>query len=547
VNLLDSMIGFFSPGWAVSRMQARATMDQINAVTGGKAGYNAGKVNRFNKHRLTAEVKEHALPVAQFDRLVADSWDMYRNNPWARKIVNSIVSKVVGKGMNPKPSVTNADGSPNVQFNDRAKRLWAHVQSGFDFRGTPGAGGQTFAGQQRLALRATILTGNLMYRLVPLDAAEQMQRGLPVARTLQLLDSSRLAESSDVPSNQIGDGNQFYRGLELDAAGRRVAYWFNAVRAGESNPAYNTAKRRPASEIGHLYIDDDVDQYLGTPWCASVLTDIRDTNDLKFNVLKSTSMAACVIGSYRKATGANRVGLNTTSENASTADGTDLTDSDGNAITRLQPAMMLNLGRDGEFNLHSPSQPNMNPEAFVQHMLRGVAAGLPGVKSSTVTGDYRNSSFSSERAADNDCWPEIEALQEWFASAFCQPIYREIIKAAILSGYFNGVVTADEFASDPARFTECHWQGPVLRSINPVQDETAASERVRAGRSSLQMECSKVAVDWRQVIADTDELYQTAEKAGIPPEVVNNYLGVDANDVIAQTNANANAQEAAVA
>lgn len=539
MNLLDSIIGYISPAWGASRIQARATLAQINAITGGKAGYNAGKLNRFNKNRPTAEVKEHALPVSQFDRLVADSWDTYRNNPWARKIVSSIVSKVVGKGMICKPSATNEDGSPQVAFNDRAKRLWSQLQSGFDFRGMPGQGGQTFAGLQRLILRATILSGNALYRLVPLTVPERIDRELPVGLVLQVLDASRLADDQHIPSGKVDPGNQIYRGLELDESGRRVAYWINSVRPGETSPAASASTRHPASEVGHVYIEDDIDQYLGTPWFASVLLDIRDTGDLKTNVLKSTSMASCIVGAYRKATGAARFGLNTTNTaNVDTADGTDLTDADGNAITRLQPAMMLNLGRDGEFELHSPSQPNMNPEAFVQHMLRGVAAGLPGVKSSTVTGDYRNSSFSSERSADNDTWPEIEALQEWFASSFCQPIYREVVKYAVLAGYFEGVVTAEEFNANPSRFTECQWQGPVARSINPKDDAEAAGARVRLGQSSVQMECAKLATDWRQIIADADELYQTAEKAGLPPEVINNYLGVDANDVIAQTNAN---------
>ena len=38
-----------------------------------------------------------------------------------------------------------------------------------------------------------------------------------------------------------------------------------------------------------------------------------------------------------------------------------------------------------------------NAEAWIQHMLRSTAAGTPGTKSSTVTGDFRRSSFSSER------------------------------------------------------------------------------------------------------------------------------------------------------
>jgi hypothetical protein len=37
-------------------------------------------------------------------------------------------------------------------------------------------------------------------------------------------------------------------------------------------------------------------------------------------------------------------------------------------------------------------------------------------------------------------------------------------------------------------------------------------------------------------MSDVAEVYTTAESVGLPDEVVNNILGVGANDVIAQTN-----------
>jgi hypothetical protein len=50
------------------------------------------------------------------------------------------------------------------------------------------------------------------------------------------------------------------------------------------------------------------------------------------------------------------------------------------------------------------------------------------------------------------------------------------------------------------------------------------------------MECAKQGVNWRDVMSDVAEVYTTAESVGLPDEVVNNILGVGANDVIAQTN-----------
>lgn len=531
MNLIDRAIGFFAPGWAVNRYAARATLEQIQNFTGGgPGGYQAGKLNRLVK--LVSATKENGIPIAESDRLRANSWDLYRNNTYARKIVRSLESKVIGKGMTPDPQTINDDGTPNVEFRKRAKELWESIQSGFDIRGRPGKGGLTFPGLQRLALRSTILSGNVLTRLVPIVQDQQQQRDIPIPVVLQLIDSARLA---DVPSNDsLADGSLFFRGVELDEYGQRRAYWINSYPPGAVQATYGTAKRIPAEQIQHLFIEEDIDQIIGTPWFAAAILNMRDTGDLQYNVLKGSAMAACAVLGYRKPKGKTRFGL----AQDSSSGVSDVVDDDGNAITKMQPGMVFDLGTDGDLKGFSPNQQNLNPEAFVQHMLRGTAAGIAGIKSSTVTGDYRQASFSSEAAADNDTWPEIGVLQEWFATSFCQPIYEAVIRAGVLSGWFTGVVSADEFAANPGEFTKAAWQGPVSLSINPKDDIAAATLRIQGGLSSVQQECSKMGTNWRQNLIDAAELYEVADELEIPQEVVNNIMGVGSQDVIAQAMAN---------
>lgn len=538
MNAIDRVIGVFSPRWALSRVQARATLQQIEAFSGSHGGYDAGKLNRLTKGRLGSEIKEHSVPSEQIERLRWQSWNLWRNNTYARKIVRSLESKVVGSGMLPESQAKHEDGTPDVEFRARAKQLWLAIQSGFDFRGLPGRGGVTFAGLQRLALRACILSGETLHRIVPIKSDEMFQRDLPIPLTLQMIDAARLTDTNHPAAGdqlRLAEGHTLYRGIELDADGKRVAYWINSYPPGTASPTYGTTQRIPAEQLAHLFVEDDIDQLRGTPWFASALLGMRDTGDLQYNVLKASAMAACVVMGYRKPTGAARFGLNQATEtNSTSADGTDLTDSDGNAITKIQPGMFVNLGRDGELTGFSPNQPNTNAEAFIQHMLRGTAAGFSGVKSSTVTGDYRNSSFSSERSADNDCWPEVQALQEWFATSFCQPIFDAVVRAGVLSGYFDGIITTDEFSAAPGRYTEAKWQGPIQLSINPVDDINAAALAMHHGLSSLQMECAKRNINWRDVITDNVEVRAAADEAGLPPEFINNIYDVDAQDVIAQ-------------
>lgn len=524
MHITDRIIAAISPSWAVNRMVARATMQQIETVAGSKGGYDAGRVTRFTRNRMAGEVKENGIPSEQLERLRWQAWNAWRNNPYARKIVRAIEAKVIGPAMVPESLAVNPDGSPNAEFRKRCKELWQQMESGFDIRGLPGQGGQTLSGLQRMAVRACVLSGNLLYRLVPLDQSEALRRDIPVPLAVQFIDVGRLTD--DVPSYRIPEGHILHRGVEFDMNGARAAYW---ISDGDRE-----AKRLSASEIRHLYVEDDIDQIVGVTWLAPSMLPMRDANDLQFNVIKSTAMAACVAMGIRKPAGKGRWGLNASPDPQSgTSDGTDLTDADGNVISKMQPGMIVNLGADGDLQSFSPNQPNLNPEAFVQHMLRGVTAGIPGIKSSTIIGDYRRSSFSSEKSADNDVWPEVMALQDWFSSGFCQPIYEAVVRAAVLNGYFGETVNVQQFAASPSRFLKAKWQGPVAQSINPEKDIQAAALRMQHGLSSPQMECARLNVSWIDVMNDVSDFYATAKSKGIPEEVVNNIFSVDAQDVTA--------------
>lgn len=521
MNLLDRIIGYVSPAAGARRLHARATMQQVQALVGsGKGAYNAASVNRLNSLRMTS-LKENEVSGDEHERLRADSWDLYRNNHSARKIVRSLESKVVGRGIRPEPMANTEDGEPHVEFRARATKLWESIQNGFDARGLPGQGGLTMSGLQKLALRSTMLSGDSLYRFRTILEEQRKKRDIPITVTLQMVDACRLANESEVPAGMLAEGHTVFRGVELNADGERVALWIRNVPAWAGLSAVGDPVRIEVDKIGHLFIEEDIDQQRGTPWFSSAILRARRTDDLEHNVLTATAMAACVIGTYSKPTGAKKLGLNPIEGSGAEGDET---------IEGIQPGMVVNTGKEGSFQLQSPNQPNMNPEGFVGHLQRGTATALPGTKSSTVTGDYRDSSFSSERSADNDIWPEIQDIQDWFAASFCQPTWETVLRSAVTNGYFDDIVSAAEFQADPGRFSAANWQGPIALSINPKDDADAATKRIKGFLSSLQMECAKTNVSWRDVLNDAAEVYAVAAEKKIPPEVVNNIMGIEPSD-----------------
>lgn len=515
---LDSFIGVFAPRFAVRRMQARATMQQMQTFTGGQSGYQAGKLNRLTKAWQAGASNENSQPRVDITRLRALSWDLYRNNSQAKKICRSLESKVIGRGLRPQSQATKEDGTPNVEFRTRAHQLWAALHNRLDYRGSPGNGGQDFTELSKTAFRSVILGGECLYRF---RAEKLQQKGLPPL-SIQLVAADRLSEmpATNIPSNFV------FHGIELDQDDRRAAYHIWRYHPQDPRGAVlptQGVSRIPATDIGHLYIAEDIDQLRGTPWFSAALLKMRDTADYEYNELKASAVAACMVLGYSRSSGQGDLGL-------ATGDSNEMTDANGNKVTNIQPGMILDLGRSGKLEMFNPSRPAANASEFIAHMLRSQAVSVPGMKGSTLTGDFRNSSFSSERSADNDIWPEIESLQDWLAGSFFQPIYERVVTAAVASGWFSEVVDAAEFVARKDDFLRCGWQGPVARSINPKDDAAASRLRVQNGQSSPQREAALIGRNWQEIMQEIAEFLKFAEAQQIPESVISQILGIDQQD-----------------
>lgn len=524
---LDSLIAVVSPKWAATRAAYRHHYASISAASGrhrsmdkmigshSRGGYEAGKSDRLKGYSVTC-THENDIPPEQIDRLRFRSWQLFRNNPQAKKVCRTIGAKVIGRGLSPQPQTVTLDGEPFVEFRKRARHVWGEFCKEADFRGKPGRGGQHFTSLAKTALRAVMLSGGTLFRFRHVDFKTQKDLGLFVPLQIQLLHVDRLDASKH------GDRN--FRGVEFDTEGKPVRYHIRTtdpVTGSEKSVAVS------ATEMGHLFAEDDIDQILGAPWFGAALLTMDDRRNYEYSELIAAEMGSCIVAGYRRSRGQTAgIGLPGSEANY------ELTDADGNKITHMQPGMFLDLGTDGEIQMVNPQRPNSMAGEFIGHLLRTEAVSMPGIKGSTLTGDYRNSSFSSERSADNDTWPEIEELQDWFSVGFCQPIYEEVIATAVLAGLFDDVegFSLKDFRARKREYLKTNWQGPVLRSINPKDDADASRQRVKNANSSPQREAAQIGRDWREILQEIAEFRQYAEEIGLPADIWQQALGIEQSD-----------------
>lgn len=480
-RVIDSVVAAISPQKGLDRVSARASLEAIDKLMGGStSGYDAAKLNRLLK--LVPNQNENAIDFGQLDRLEARSRDLWRNNASARKVVRQIQVKTLGKGMRPLSQATTGDGKPHFKFRSRARDIWSQFVCQSDSRGKPGRGGDHFSDQGNNGLAAIVRNGNLLSRTKMLSRAEQRRKKLLLPLQVQLIDAGRLDQSLTEH-----EGREVFRGIELNDDGVPAAY--HVLPYHPSDPrghrfgtnSLSDSVRFKTDELLHVFVSEDIDQLLGVSWFAPALSHTRDAGDYEYAELKAAAMGACVVASIKRPAGSDKFGIHGTENDP-------LTDENGNKITRLQPGMFLDGVEISGFN---PQRPGANAEPFIQHLLRRISTAFPGIKGSTLTGDYRRSSFASERSADNEIWPEIEGVQQWWACAFQTPLYIDVITTAVLTGLFDDIVSTGEFTARSQQFLAVDWQGPVGRSINPKDDEEASELGRRNMTSSVSVDAAK--------------------------------------------------------
>src|SRR5512132_4333278 len=139
--------------------------------------YEGARVGRRTEGWVAAGTSANAEIGTALSRLRDRSRDLVRNNPYAGKAVQAVVSNLVGTGILPRAR------SGDVAVNEAADKLWTR------FAETCDADGLTdFSGLQALIVRTMAESGEGLVRI----RERRIEDGLPVPLQLQLLEPDQL-------------------------------------------------------------------------------------------------------------------------------------------------------------------------------------------------------------------------------------------------------------------------------------------------------------------------------------------------------------------
>lgn len=426
-------------------------------------GFDAGKGGR----RLAA-IPTNAMAINSQIRiygrsLIARSRYLVLNNGYAQAAREEFVNAMIGNGI--KPSSLIAD----PKLKKAVAELWNQSCDEMDADGL-----SDFYGMQTTIAGELFEAGECFIRV-----RERLpQDGLVVPLQLQILPSEML----DTSHNEVlGGGARIECGIEFNAIGKRVAYWFyrqNPTELAVFNYTIGTSlnkTRVPAEQVLHLFKPMRAGQLRGIPHTvAGIVTlaciDLYDDAELE---RKRVAALFAAFITRDKPEGGEKVDPFAT-DNDTLHDG-DSSISDFS----LEPGAVIDLEEGQNVAFSEPSDVGANYEAFEYRNLLRAACGFGGTYSG-MTGDLRQTSYGSIRAGLLAFRRKIESQQHnIMVFQFCRPVWLRWFADAVLYGALK--ISATAYLAAPRTFTMVKWIPPKWDWVDPLKDRQAEKLAVDSG------------------------------------------------------------------
>lgn len=470
-NLLDRVIGWWSPDAGLRRRRARAML--------ARAYEGAARTDGWRPRRAGASANaDHA---ADAPELRSRARALVQNVPYIARGVQALVSATIGTGIEPRFDGADAD---------RLNPLWADWEKVADADAI-----FDLYGLQAAAYRAMVQDGEVLIR----RRTRRPTDGLPVPLQLQLLEIDWLDSGKNSTSRT---SNTIINGIEYDALGKPAAYWLFDQHPGDSRgwlPRTGKSNRVPAADIIHLFAPTRPGQGRGITRMAPVIARTRDLSlyeDAELQRKNLETRLGMVVSGDASAldTGVPAFGSAVSPGDASgERKYGDLGVLPSGGITEVAPGLNMT---------------SIEPKAaggFVEYCkfnLHLIAAGL-GVPYEALTGDMVEVNFSSARIRQIDFRRDVEQ-EQWLVviPRLCERIAAWFVDAASLIGKAgNGKRAVD-------------WSTPRWDYVNPAQDVAADIDAISAGLLSPSEALRRRGYKPELVFAELGKDFQSLQSAG---------------------------------
>jgi len=419
--------------------------------------------------------------------LVARSREQVDNNDHARKFSLMIRDNVVGpNGFVLNAQIKDPNGNPDMLASQAIEQAYAIQSEAENFDVT---GRMTRIDMERLASTTLVRDGEIIALIK--YGPEFGFYGF----SIQLIDPVLLDTTH---FEKLNNGNNVRHGIEFDANGRAVAYWFNEY--DETQQAYlgytsRTKRNRvDAQNIIHAFVPEIIGQKRGLPWMRTALGRLRMLSAFEDSALVNARVGASKMGFFR--------------------DPEANPDDQENLPVDAEPGTFENIGTK-EFVSFNPQFPDPFIGQFTQSILKSISSGL-GISYNNLASDLSNVNFSSIRQGTLEEREFYKGLQVWFSNAFSQKIYNKWLEVALLSGKIT-VAGKPLKMERKSKYMAVTFQGRRWSWVDPSSEMTANQMAIINNLKSRSEVIRDSGADPEDVFAEIQRENALMDKLGITP------------------------------
>ncbi len=493
MNVIDKIVGAFSPSAALKRESERFKLETIRRIR--NSGYDESGASR-SKNSMRGWLASSKTPQEDIDKnipiLRQRSRSLYMSAPLATSAIKTNRTNVVGVGLKLKSSIdaeflgmTMDQATQWQKTAEREFKLWARSKFCDSTRVN------NFYEIQQVACMSWLMNGDACVLL----EYEKPSRDFPYGLRIHLIESDRVSTPHSTGDNVYlhatnpDNKNRIFNGVEVDKNNRVVAYHICSAYPNSNLYARKEWKRvkafgdrTGAPGVLMIYETERPEQYRGVPYLSPVIESLKQLTRYS----EAEMMAAVINGIFTvfvtSDKGASEFGFTDV-----IAEDEQVTEDDLNY--EIGPGIVNILSTGEKIEIADAKRPSTNFDAFTTSLAKYVGAALE-IPVEVLVKNFM-SSYSASRAALLEAWKGFRMRRSWLAADLCQPVYELFLAEAVAKGRIH----APGFFLDPVvRMSYCgaQWNGPAQGMVDPMKEVSAAEKRIAIGVSTRQRETTEM-------------------------------------------------------
>lgn len=410
-----------------------------------------------------------------------------RNDGYGKGVLDKLVANVIGTGIQPLSQAADPELRKRI---DALFLRWTDESD---------ADGQLdWYGQQTQAVRGWFEGGEVFVRLRP----RLPEDGLSVPLQVQVLEPELCPHTHHVLTAKT----RIRAGIEFNAIGRRVAYWFHPSRPELDDYDRSELRRVPADSVCHVYDPLRPGQLRGLPHLTQSLIELHELDKFTDATLLRQQLANLFVAFLTRPPNVGDA------EAVHPLTGELVSQSpDDKPMLTLEAGIFQELFPGEDVKFSDPPEATGFAE-FVRQILFAVAAAT-GVPYEVLTGDMRGVNDRTVRLVLNEFRRRIQAWQHQIVVfQLCRRVWNAWFDRVFLSGALP--IPAD-YLIDPEPWRAVRWSPQGWPYMHPVQDVEAEKEAVRSGFKSRSAVVSERGEDAAAIDAEQAADNERADSLGL--------------------------------